>query len=66
MSKFSHDGIANMSPQQKEHHKLCCDPMLSMSDTELDTYLADNLKSAADTREYLKHLTKIVAALAKK
>tara|TARA_R110000868_G_scaffold36278_17_gene128901 strand:+ start:3894 stop:4013 length:120 start_codon:yes stop_codon:yes gene_type:complete len=36
-----------------------------MSDEELDVYLEDNLRSAVDTREFLKQLTKIVAAISK-
>lgn len=66
MSKLQHDGIAKMSTKQKERHELCCAPVLSMSDSELDAYFTENLKSVRDTREFLKHLTKIVAALAKK
>jgi hypothetical protein len=66
MSKFSHDARANLSSKKKERHDLVTDHILSMSDVELDSYLQDNLQSAVDTREFLKHLTKIVAALAKK
>lgn len=65
MSKLLHDGTACMSLKQKERHELCCSPILSMSDEELDVYLEDNLRSAVDTREFLKQLTKIVAALSK-
>lgn len=65
MSKLNYDGVSKMTAKQKKRHELCCSPILSMSDEELDVYLEDNLRSAVDTREFLKQLTKIVAAISK-
>jgi hypothetical protein len=66
LSKLIHDISANMPPRAKRLHDLLTDPILSMTDLELDDYLEANLRSAVDTREFLKKLTKIVAAAAKK
>jgi hypothetical protein len=66
VSKFTHNAVAAMSPKQKKRHDIINDPILGLSDADLETWLDANVKSANDTKAFLKKLTRIVATLARK
>jgi len=65
VSTFKHDGRAAMSAKQRARHDIQNDPIFSMSEEELSTWLSANARNPSAIQQVLKRVIMHAASLSK-